>query len=425
MRHERARYKLDGWNDHGVTTRLADDGSRVLAWWAVGDELHGMLDGKRLEPLPWVRGRRPMWQPHPLSTARTEVIERGGQTFVRTPLLVDAPHGSSKGGVAQGVDWEYGPYDEVKDVLDSERGVVFAARRQRSWYAVCGDYEYGGFQAMTIEGVLDSGEPAFWARRGDRAIAVMGEYEQDMGPRSQIRTYEMHPKSQQVLVAYEFKKGERIMLGDQVLLALAKQDGLRSLRNAFSPDGGRIAFAYDRPSTGGSGCYVDGKTYDGYNYSDGPWWSDCGKQRLAWAHGDGDSELFVDGEFRKLPYPVRWESGSEFCFAPNGDFVIVLFDREHDHTYLMVGEELHGPFDGLETVYKSDNGEHTPTSFHAVLFARKGYAFAYSKRGKRGHHVYWRGRQLGPFEQLSFTVNDDRLVIAHFDDGCVVVEEHT
>jgi len=63
----------------------------------------------------------------------------------------------------------------------------------------------------------------------------------------------------------------------------------------------------------------------------------------------------------------------------------------------------------VKTVHKNSHDK-LPTSFHVVLFARKGYAFGYSLRDQQGSFVHWRGKELGPFERLSFTVSNERLI---------------
>ncbi len=137
----------------------------------------------------------------------------------------------------------------------------------------------------------------------------------------------------------------------------------------FSPDGRRFGFGFEEGKR--HGFWIDGVRHDGFLYTDGPYWSADGRH-VAWGArtSNGPSCVFVDGVMHPLEAEIVWEEGSEFTFAPDGRFCLVLLDRKRDVNLIRVGGASY------EVGRPRYGGRAEPGSPPCVIFSRDGSRFA-------------------------------------------------
>jgi hypothetical protein len=406
--------------------RLSPDGQRLLGSWREGLTERSVFHGRELPAVAWNRGAAPecIWDSD-LARRATVVRDRAGAVVVVSDLAGET---------------RYGPFEDVplKSICfsTSPTRLLFVFTRQgRSWVWIEGE-EFGPYAA--VERVRWYGStPTFVAQSGsERHLWIGGK---PLGPFAALWFVEIaadgvcglsYEEAGAHFILHQerrygpFAKRPGFALGpggrlaiehahdDEVAVELA--DGrevgrftrVRSLDNCFSPDGSRLAFAYDHGDF--AGFYLDGERREKLGYTDGPWWSPDGRH-VAWGADVTGGLLVIDAVDEALPARIDWESAGSFRFAPNGDFCFTL--AVDGRQLLRIGQQEFGPF-SLEDSARQDE---------KVVFSADGAHFAF--RYEDGEtFVRHDARVLGPYDnQSSYTLSPEgTLYLATLDTASQV-----
>jgi hypothetical protein len=296
------------------------------------------------------------------------VARRGAQSFVQLG------------------DERLGPFAEVGDlgILDESGAIAFAFRRGRSWFAWIEGRETGPYEGLVYGVKPKKRGPPRIRRLADGRPVVLGgagtHFALHVGKETEIlRCSRANVEVCGLRVIIECGRDPTTVLLDGKVLA--EVETVRSIRSALGPGAKRVGFAFDQASF--AGFYLDGKRFDGFGYTDGPWWSDDGAH-VAWGQGDEEPAFVVDDEGHPQPHRIDWGRGDDFGFGPDGRFHAVLMDEERGAPVVVAGKERHGPFEAL-----LGSGAHKKS----ILTSRDGeLAFAY-RAGDGDVFLRARGRE--------------------------------
>ena len=128
----------------------------------------------------------------------------------------------------------------------------------------------------------------------------------------------------------------------------------------FNKTGNHYAFKARTPGLGKTLVYLDGEQVGIWDFVSHMDFSPDGKRFAFIAESNGERELQVDGKAQKLPFrivgKVAWDPNGK-CVAVNG----YLSDRSH--SFIVVGDQVLGPFDRLENFQFTDMNRLTCTVF--------------------------------------------------------------
>ncbi|GEM_PF-5023251 len=406
--------------------RLAPDGSRLLGSWRDGVTERSLLNGRELPPVEWRRGASPACQWNPELSHRAAIERVGADAYVvvsdvagetRLGPFEDVELGPDCFGrpgarlmftfTRGGASWvwiegeELGPYAGVEAprwLGGTPTFVVRTAAARHLWVA---GRMLGPFELVWSVLLADDGSLGVCCLDGGGHVVLHGE--RRYGPFARRPGLALGAGGR-LAIEHEVEEETQVELGDgQVVGRFGR---VRSLESCFSPDGRRLAFAYDQGDF--AGFYLDGERRERWGYTDGPWWSSDGTH-VAWGADAESGLLVVDGVEQALPRCIDWESGSSFRFAPGGEFCFTL-DAAGEQV-LRIGSREFGPFALADSARVATHEK--------VAFSADGAHFAFMYAEQDGAtYVRRSSRVFGPYgRRTSFTLSPEgTLFVATLDE---------
>ncbi len=407
--------------------RLSPDGSRLLGSWRDDVTERSLLNGRELPAVEWRRGASPACQWNPELSHRAAIERAATAAYV----VVSDVAGETRLGPFEdvkiwpdcfgspgdrllftftrgGASWvwidgeELGPYAGVEAPRWLGRTPAFIVRTAAARHLWLAGRMLGPFELVWSVQLADDCALGVCYQDGDGHHVLHGE--RRYGPFAQRPGFALGAGGR-LAIEHEVDGETQVELGDgQVVGRFGR---LRSLDSSFSPDGRRLAFAYDQGDF--AGFYLDGVRRECWGYTDGPWWSPDGAH-VAWGADAESGLLVVDGVEQLLPRRIDWESGSSFRFAAGGEFCFTL-DAEGEQV-LRIGQREFGPFALGDSARRATHEK--------VAFSADGaqFAFMYSEQGG-ATYVRRSSRVFGPYgRRTSFTLSPEgTLFVATLDES--------